>query len=196
MFLMPRVFLNHSHGKLKMHHMRTFFLCGVTFFVLFNAHSQHIYLQEESLPSFLHLIKLLWMFPDQIYLQLINSGHADSSMVGKKQSKLFPLEDKHVVNEHHTIRNTHDATQKNCPHMVWNKLVASKHYSEGGQKNLWVLRSTGQSSIGRHPFQTSESKWRCSSRNLAARRCYMYFQHFPLSIDWKTLDIHVGSSRM
>ena len=25
----------------------------------------------------------------------------------------FPLEDKHVVNEHHVIRKSHDATQKN-----------------------------------------------------------------------------------
>ena len=28
------------------------------------------------------------------------------------------LEDKHVVNEHHVIRKSHDATQKKCPHVV------------------------------------------------------------------------------
>ena len=30
----------------------------------------------------------------------------------------FPLEDKHVVNEHHIVRKSHDVTQKKCPHMV------------------------------------------------------------------------------
>jgi len=29
-----------------------------------------------------------------------------------------PLEDEHVVDVHHVIRKCHDATQKNCPHMV------------------------------------------------------------------------------
>ena len=31
-----------------------------------------------------------------------------------KCSVSFPLEDKHVVNEHHVIRKSHDATQKNA----------------------------------------------------------------------------------
>ena len=30
----------------------------------------------------------------------------------------FPLEDKHVVNEHHIIRKSNDTIQKKCPHMV------------------------------------------------------------------------------
>ena len=30
----------------------------------------------------------------------------------------FPLEGKHVVNEHHVIRESHDPTQKICPHVV------------------------------------------------------------------------------
>ena len=29
-----------------------------------------------------------------------------------------PLEDKHVVNEHHVIRKSHVATRENCPHVV------------------------------------------------------------------------------
>ena len=29
-----------------------------------------------------------------------------------------PLEDEHVVNEHHIIWKSIDATQKKCPHMV------------------------------------------------------------------------------
>ena len=30
----------------------------------------------------------------------------------------FPLEDKHVVNEHHVIRKSHDTVQEICPHVV------------------------------------------------------------------------------
>ena len=33
-----------------------------------------------------------------------------------------------------------------------------KHYSEDGKNCQWVLWSTGQSSIRRHPFHTSELK--------------------------------------
>ena len=33
----------------------------------------------------------------------------------------FPLEDKHVVNEHQAVRRNHDATQKKCPHMQYFK---------------------------------------------------------------------------
>ena len=35
-----------------------------------------------------------------------------------KRPVSFPLEDKHVVNEHHVVRKSHDATQKKCPHVV------------------------------------------------------------------------------
>ena len=45
------------------------------------------------------------------YLQLINSGHADSSMAEKSTVSFF-LEDKHVENQHHVIRKSHEATQK------------------------------------------------------------------------------------
>ena len=55
----------------------------------------------------------------------------------------FPLEDKHVVNEHHVIRKIHDITQKKCPHVVhfnvprdWFETNSrhQKRYSEGGKK--------------------------------------------------------------
>ena len=55
----------------------------------------------------------------------------------------FPFEDKHVVNEHHIIRKSHDAKQERCPHVVhsnvphdWFKtnLKHQKCYSEGGKK--------------------------------------------------------------
>ena len=56
----------------------------------------------------------------------------------------FPLEDKLVVNEHHVVRKSHDATQKNCHQVVhfiepraWfeTNLLHQKRYSEGGKKN-------------------------------------------------------------
>ena len=47
------------------------------------------------------------------YLQVIDSGHADSSMVDKKRGKT-----KYVVNEYHAILKGHDATQKKIPHVV------------------------------------------------------------------------------
>ena len=34
-----------------------------------------------------------------------------------KRPVSFPREDKHVVNEHHVVRKSHDATQKKCPHV-------------------------------------------------------------------------------
>ena len=49
-------------------------------------------------------------------LELIYSGLA---MWQTKSTLSFPLEDKHVVNEHHVKRKSHDATQKKCPHVVY-----------------------------------------------------------------------------
>ena len=52
-----------------------------------------------------------------------------------KRAVSFPLEDKHVVNENHVIRKSHDARQKEMSSrgafqcimwLVWNKLAASK----------------------------------------------------------------------
>ena len=70
----------------------------------------------------------------------------------------FPLEDEHVVNEHHVIRKSHDDTQKKCPHgMHFNfvprdwletNLRHEKRYSEGAKKRFWVSRSNRKSSTG------------------------------------------------
>ena len=59
-----------------------------------------------------------------------------------KRAVSFPLEDKHVVNEHHVIRNFNvprDWFETNSQHQ--------KRYSEGGKKNSWVSQSTGKSNI-------------------------------------------------
>ena len=59
----------------------------------------------------------------------------------------FPLEDKHVVNEHHVVQKSHDATEKTCPHMVhfnisqdWfeTKLWHQKHFSEHAKRFMGV----------------------------------------------------------
>ena len=44
--------------------------------------------QEESLPRFLHLKIPLWICLILFYLQLINSGHADSSTAERKNGNL------------------------------------------------------------------------------------------------------------
>ena len=83
-----------------------------------DVHSQHVYLQEESLPGGLRVKKTLQKFVLVIfYLQLINNSHADSSMQTKTMVS-FHFEDKHVVNEHYVIQKNHDATQEKCHRMV------------------------------------------------------------------------------
>ena len=73
-----------------------------------------------------------------------------------KRAVSLPLEDKHVVNEHHVIRKNHDATQKKMSSrgafqctmwLVWMKLAASKTLLWRWQKNLWTSRSTGKSNV-------------------------------------------------
>ena len=58
------------------------------FFVLHDVHSQHVYLQEESLPGVLRLKKHSKFVQIIFYLELINSGHADTSMADKNHDKL------------------------------------------------------------------------------------------------------------
>jgi len=69
----------------------------------------------------------------------------------------FPLEDKHVVNEHHVIRKSHNPTHKKCPHVVhfgvprdWFE-TNSRHqrrYSEGGKKNRGCCGLLGRVVMG------------------------------------------------
>ena len=91
--LMPRVCFKPITWYIELHHVRTFFsVWRYGFFVLRDVHSQHVYLQEESLPPFLscrmHLKNRSEFVLIIFYLQLINSGHADSSMADKKHGKL------------------------------------------------------------------------------------------------------------
>ena len=88
----PRIFLAPLE-YIEMHHVRPFFSVwrhGIC--VLRDVRSQRVYLQEESLPPFLscrmHLKNRSEFVLIIFYLQLINSGHADSSMADKKHGKL------------------------------------------------------------------------------------------------------------
>ena len=58
------------------------------FFVLRDVHSEHVYLQEESLPVVLRLKNRSEFVLIICYLELINSSHADSSMADKNHDKL------------------------------------------------------------------------------------------------------------
>ena len=74
-----------------------------------------------------------------------------------KTTVSFLLEDKHVVNEHHVIRKSHDATQEKCPDVVhfnvprlsdWFETNSrhQKRHSEGAKtEKSWVARSTWKS---------------------------------------------------
>ena len=97
-FLMPRVRFKPITWYIEMHHERKFFVWRHDFFAL-RDHSQHVYLQEESLPPFVSCRMRLKNCSEFVliifYLQLINSGHVDSSMANKKHGKLcLIIEDK------------------------------------------------------------------------------------------------------
>ena len=89
--------------------------------------------------------KNLRICPEYILFQMINSGHADSSMAGKTHSKLSSWR-WHVVNEHIT-RNTKKSWHHTCRKMAsrdtfqctsWFGFKTNwrhqKRYSEGGKK--------------------------------------------------------------
>ena len=65
------------------------------FFVLRDVHSQHVIFKLTGrFASRKHSEFVLIIF----YLQLIKSGHADSSIADKKKTTVsFPLEDKHAL---------------------------------------------------------------------------------------------------
>ena len=58
-FLMLQVCFKPITWYIEVHHMRTFFLCGImTLPYLWDIHSQSVYLQEKSLLRFLFVIEL------------------------------------------------------------------------------------------------------------------------------------------
>ena len=102
-FLMMQVCFKPITWYIGIHHVRTF--CSVRrhgFFVLRDVHSQRVYLQEASLQ---------WFCLPQNCQDKIRSSCLDAFDTIKRAVS-SPLEDKHIVNEHHVIRKSHDATLK------------------------------------------------------------------------------------
>ena len=181
---MPRVCFKPVTWYIEMRHVRTFFsVWRHSFFLLRDVHSRRVYLQEEILPCFLSAIELLaWPLlsaEDKIWSGQIRSGFLDAFDTIKravsfpledkhvvnehafdtiKRAVSFPLEDKHVVNEHHVIRKSHDATQKKM-----SSLAASKTLLWTRQKNSWVSWSTGKSNKDEGKNQ---KKWNYSSKKI------------------------------
>ena len=69
-------------------HEDIFSVCHHDFFVLRDVHSQHVYLQEQSLPGVLCLKKHTKFALIIFYPPLINNSHAGSSMANKNHGKL------------------------------------------------------------------------------------------------------------
>ena len=88
------------------------------FSILCDVHSQHVKLQEESLPWCLSVIELsAW----PLFISSVIKYDKDKFGVVFRDAKRpvrFSLEDKHVVKEHRAVRKSHYATQEKCPHVV------------------------------------------------------------------------------
>ena len=110
---------------------------------------------EKSLLRFLFVIELLSIAT--VYIQLKIKYHQDKfnaffrHIQHDKDTMSFPLEDKHAVNEHHTIQKNHDATQKKCPHIVhiFNVLHDWFKTDSTSKTLLCVLRRQFRNSITR-----------------------------------------------
>ena len=86
---MPQVCFKSIAWYIEMHHVRTYFsVRRRDFFVLRDVHSQHVYLQTESLPGILHLKNHSEFVLIIFYLEVINQGYVDTSMAGKNDDKL------------------------------------------------------------------------------------------------------------
>ena len=136
---MPQVCFKPITWYIEMH-CRGHFSCVVSWlFILSDFHSQHVYLQEESLSWFLCAVELS-------ACQLMINYDQDKVGVFFLHANClvsFPLEDKNVVNEYHVVWESHDSTQKKFLHVVhlnvpcdWFELNLwhQKHYSEDGKK--------------------------------------------------------------
>ena len=147
----PRVCFKPVTWHIEMHHVRTFFsVWHHDFFVLRDVH----FFKRNAYRAFCVWKKFVLII---FRLQLINSGQLLTVLWQTKTTVNFPLEDKHVVNEHHVIRKSHDAshTQKKPSRdafqcttwLVWNKLAASKTLLRRLKKKLQLPRSTGKSNM-------------------------------------------------
>ena len=123
------------------------------FFLLCDVYSQLVYLEEDSLPWFLSAIELSpwplfisWKY-DQDKFEVV---FLDAKLVVS-----FPLEDKHVVNEHHIEQKVMMPHRKNVP--TWcismylmirlNETHSIRNITLKMAKQLWVSWSTEKSNM-------------------------------------------------
>ena len=142
-FLMPRVCFKSITWYIKVHHVKTFFLCGVVTFSCYVTFIRNMFIFKKLTVAFVcrRTVRM-----DAIYQLKIKNMIRTSSECFSLDAKCpvsFPFEDKHAVNEHHTARKSHDTTQKNMSSRGakvprdWfeTNLRHKKHYSKGG-KNI------------------------------------------------------------
>ena len=135
---MPQVYFKPITWYIKMHHVRRLFLCGVMAFSYYMMFIHNLLTSRTKLTVLFvchKTVSKIW--PGQIW-----SGFLDTFDTIKRAVS-FPVNDKYVVNEHHVIRKSHDATEKKMSSrgafqcttwMVWNNSWYQKRYSEGGKK--------------------------------------------------------------
>ena len=73
-----------------------------------------------------------------------------------KRPVSFPLEDKHVVNEHYFVRKSHDATQKKCHHVVHFNVPRDRFETNSRHENVTLktaINSVGVAVYGKEFFQ-------------------------------------------
>ena len=154
---MPQVCFNSITWYIEIHHMRTFFVWRHDFFEQRHVHSEHVYLQEESLPGVLRLKKALRICPDHMLSSTDKQRPCWQFYGRQNHGKLSSWRYKTCCEW--TSRNTksHDATQEKFPHVVhvnvsrdWFETNSrhQKRYSVCGKKNSWVSWSTGKSNNG------------------------------------------------
>ena len=155
---MPRVCFKPITWYIEMHHVRTFFLC-----VASGLFRSALCSFTTCLPSRGKLIVVFvchrTVSMAAVYQLKIkyDQGKFGAICLDAKRPVSFPLEDKHVMNEHHVVwKKVTTSHRKKCPHVVhfsvprdWfeTNSLHRKGYSEGGKKS-YVSRFTGKSNIG------------------------------------------------
>ena len=157
--LMARVCFKPIMLYIEMHLVRTYFLCSVmtfSYYVMF-IHNMFIF-KKKAYRGFSLLYNCqhgrCLLVEDKRWSWQIRGRYLDVLHTMKSVIS-FPLEDKHVVNKHHVIRKSHDATHKKNALMsgahwargafqcttwlIWNKLTASKTLLWRRQKIMGVV---------------------------------------------------------
>ena len=118
-FLMPLVCFKPITWYIEMYHVRTFFLCVAPW--LFRTVWCSFTTCLSSRGTLIMVFVCHWTVSMAAVYQLkikYDQFKFGVFFLDAKRPVSFPLEDQHLVNEHHVIRKSHDATQKKCSHVV------------------------------------------------------------------------------